>query len=52
VRAAAVLGYRVTVLSDCVTDPAPEVNQILLAKGFPRQADVIDADQYVGALGQ
>jgi hypothetical protein len=37
VRAAADLDYRVIVLSDCVTDPDPEVNRILLAKMFPRQ---------------
>jgi nicotinamidase-related amidase len=50
VRVAADLDYRVIVLSDCVTDPEPEVNQILLAKVFPPQADVINSDQYVATL--
>jgi nicotinamidase-related amidase len=35
VRVAADLDYRVIVLSDCVTDPEPEVNRILLEKVFP-----------------
>jgi nicotinamidase-related amidase/predicted small lipoprotein YifL len=50
VRVAADLDYRVIVLSDCVTDPEPEVNRILLEKVFPPQADVINSDQYVATL--
>ncbi|WP_319446458.1 MULTISPECIES: cysteine hydrolase [unclassified Mycobacterium] len=50
VRVAADLDYRVIVLSDCVTDPDPEINRLLLEKVFPPQADVTDSDRYVAAL--
>ncbi|MFI1920342.1 cysteine hydrolase [Nocardia sp. NPDC020380] len=50
-RVAADLDYRVIVLSDCVADPDPEVNTVLLNKVFPTQAEVIDSARYRTALG-
>jgi nicotinamidase-related amidase len=49
-EAAADLNYRLIVLSNCVADPDPEVNRVLLDKVLPTQADVIDSAQYTRTL--
>lgn len=49
-EAAADLDYRVIVLSDCVADPDPEVNRVLLDKVLPIEADVVDSTRYEKAL--
>jgi nicotinamidase-related amidase len=46
VRQAADADYRLVVLADCCADREPEVHQVLLEKIFPRQADVIVADEF------
>jgi nicotinamidase-related amidase len=48
-REAADKDYRLTVLSDCCADMDAEVHNLLLTKVFPRQADVIAADQWIGS---
>ena len=48
-REAADKDYRLTILSDCCADMDAEVHNLLLAKIFPRQADVITADQWIGS---
>jgi nicotinamidase-related amidase/sugar phosphate permease len=50
-RQAADLDYRLTVLSDGCTDPDPELHQVLTAKLFPKQADVITIDNWTESLG-
>ncbi len=40
--------YRLTVLSDLCADMDPEVHEVLLGKVFPRQADVMTADAWLG----
>jgi nicotinamidase-related amidase len=47
-REAADKDYQLTVLSDCCADMDAEVHNLLLGKIFPRQADVITADQWIG----
>lgn len=49
-RSAADLDYRIDVLSDCVAEPDPEVQKVLLEKVFPVQADVIDTAAFAAAL--
>ena len=49
-RQAADLDYRVTVLSDGCADADPEVHRVLLEKVFPRQADVVTTEEWVGSL--
>lgn len=48
--AAVDLDYRVIVLSDCVADPDPEVNRVLLDKVLPIGADVVGSTHYEKAL--
>ena len=50
VREAADKDYRLTVLSDLCADVDPEVHAVLTEKVFPRQAQVITAEQWAGAL--
>lgn len=50
-RQAADLDYRLTVLADACYDPDPEVHQLLTAKVFPRQADVVTIDEWSTTLG-
>lgn len=50
VRDASDRDYRVLVLSDACADPDPEVHALLIAKVFPRQADVITSAQLHGLL--
>jgi nicotinamidase-related amidase len=49
-EAAADLNYRLIVLSDCVADPDPDVNRVLLGKVLPTKADIIDSGQYTRTL--
>jgi len=46
-REAADKDYRLTVLSDCCADGDEEVHRVLTTKGFPRQADVMTADEWI-----
>jgi nicotinamidase-related amidase len=46
-RQAADLDYRLTVLADCCADGDPEVHRVLLERVFPRQADVVSADEWI-----
>lgn len=48
VRQASDLDYRLTVLSDGCWDSDPEVHQVLTGKLFPRQAEVVTVDGWVG----
>lgn len=45
-RYAADLDYRLTVLSDCCADGDDEVHRVLLGKVFPRQANVLTAEEW------
>ena len=49
-RAAADLDFALTVLSDGCADGDPEVDRVLKEKVFPRQADVVTVEQWVGEL--
>ncbi|MBO0855220.1 MAG: cysteine hydrolase [Nocardia sp.] len=49
-RQAADLDYRLTVLSDACADTDEEVHRVLLEKVFPKQAEVITTEKWVGAL--
>jgi len=46
VREAADRDYRISVLSDCCGDRDEEVQQVLINKVFPRQADVLTVDEW------
>ena len=46
VREAADKDYRITVLSDGCADADPEIHHILTTKIFPRQADVINVEEW------
>ena len=41
--------FRILVLSDCCADPDPEVHHLLMAKVFPRQAEVILLDDFIAS---
>nr|WP_199081966.1 isochorismatase family cysteine hydrolase [Pedobacter sp. ASV19] len=45
-REAADKDYRLTVLADCCADGDAEVHQVLTAKVFPRQADVLTVEEW------
>jgi nicotinamidase-related amidase len=45
-REAADRDYELVVLSDCCADSDPEVHQVLMAKVFPRQAEVLTASDW------
>lgn len=45
-REAADKDYQLTVLSDCCVDGDEEVQRVLLSKVFPRQAEVISAEEW------
>ena len=49
-RQAADLDYRIVVLADACLDGDPEVHRVLTEKVFPRQADVLTVDAWVGQL--
>ncbi len=42
--------YRLSVLSDGCIDPDPELHNALMTKHFPRRAEVLTVDQWVGGL--
>ncbi len=48
-REAADKDYTITVISDCCADRDEEVHRVLTTKIFPRQADVMTADDWSGA---
>ncbi len=48
-RAAADMDYRLTVIADCCADRDDEVHRVLTTKVFPRQAEVVSADEWVDA---
>lgn len=52
VRDAADRDYRLFVLADGCGDRDPQVHEVLLGKVFPRQAEVIDVDQFEKLLSQ
>jgi nicotinamidase-related amidase len=45
-REAADKDYRLTVLADCCADGDEEVHQVLTTKVFPRQADVLNLEEW------
>jgi nicotinamidase-related amidase len=45
-REAADKDYRITILSDCCADADEEVHRVLTTKIFPRQADVVTAEEW------
>jgi nicotinamidase-related amidase len=49
-REAADKDFQLTVLSDCCADMDAEVHQILVGKVFPRQAEVMTAQEWAGGL--
>jgi len=49
-REAADLDYELTVLRDACADADAEVHRVLLDKVFPRQAAVVDSDQWAAGL--
>jgi nicotinamidase-related amidase len=49
-REAADKDYHLSVLSDCCADPDSEVHTVLLSKVFPRQADVLTADEWAAGI--
>ena len=49
-REAADKDYQLTVLADCCVDSDEEVHRVLLSKVFPRQAEVIQASEWMAKL--
>jgi nicotinamidase-related amidase len=49
-REAADKDYQLTVLADCCVDSDEEVQRVLLSKVFPRQAEVVQASEWVEGL--
>lgn len=47
IRAAADMDYRLTVIDDCCADADPEVHRVLTTKVFPRQAEVVSAEEWI-----
>lgn len=50
VRQAADLDYKITVLEDMCADGDEEVHGVLMRKVFPRQAEVVTAEAWLGGL--
>lgn len=50
VRAAADMDYRIVVLSDCILDRDEEVHRVLTTKVFPRQAEVLTAEDWMARV--
>jgi nicotinamidase-related amidase len=46
-RAAADMDYRLTVIADCCADADEEVHRVLTTKVFPRQAEVVSAEEWI-----
>ncbi|GHO99061.1 cysteine hydrolase [Reticulibacter mediterranei] len=49
-REAADRDYQLTVLANCCLDADEEVHRVLLTKVFPRQADVIQSEEWIAHL--
>ena len=49
-RAAADMDFEITVLSDCCADSDPAVQDVLMTKVFPRQAEVLTLDEWQATL--
>ena len=49
-RAAADMDFEITVLSDCCADSDPQVHEVLMTKVFPRQAEVLMAEEWQSRL--
>jgi nicotinamidase-related amidase len=49
-REAADKDYQLTVLADCCADRDEEVQRVLLSKVFPRQAEVVQASEWIAML--
>jgi nicotinamidase-related amidase len=49
-RYAADLDYRLVVVEDCCADQDPAVHDFLTQRVFPRQAEVVNADDVIQAL--
>ena len=49
-REAADKDYQLTVLADCCVDADEEVHRVLLSKVFPRQAEVVQAGDWIANL--
>jgi nicotinamidase-related amidase len=49
-RQAADLDYEITVLRDACADGDAEVHRVLLDKVFPRQATILDTDEWLSQL--
>ena len=49
-REAADKDYQLTVLADCCVDSDEEVQRVLLSKVFPRQAEVVQASEWMAKL--
>ena len=47
-REAADKDYRLTILADCCADGDEEVHRVLTTKVFPRQAEVIGVEEWMG----
>jgi len=50
IREGADKDFHLSLLSDCCADPDPEVHTLLLSKVFPRQANILTADQWSAAI--
>jgi len=50
VRWAADINYKLIVLADCCADPDGEVHRVLMEKLFPRQASVINSEEFLRAI--
>ncbi len=51
-REAADKDFKITVLSDCCADRDEEVHRVLTTKVFPRQADVMTAEEWSKAISK
>ncbi|MFQ6029247.1 MAG: cysteine hydrolase family protein [Dehalococcoidia bacterium] len=49
-RYAADSDYRLYIIEDCCSDSDPEVHDFLMTKIFPRQADIVTAEDVIKAL--
>jgi nicotinamidase-related amidase len=49
-RAAADMDYGLTVIADCCGDADDEVHRVLTTKVFPRQAEVVSAEEWIQGL--
>ena len=50
-RYAVDLDYRLYIVEDCCTDQDAEVHDFLTQRIFPRQADVVQSEKVIKALG-